>query len=85
MKNIPMDPSYVPLQPFKEGLQKMPSQITMPKPKKKRENHASKFAWNIQKKKKRKGKKKKRRKPPPSLPETKHKSVKEIPPNSCPK
>jgi hypothetical protein len=25
MKNIHRDPSYVPLKPFKEGLQKMPS------------------------------------------------------------
>jgi hypothetical protein len=32
MKNIHRDPSYVPLKPFKEGLQKMPS----PKKKKKK-------------------------------------------------
>jgi hypothetical protein len=59
---------------------KMPSQITMPKPKEKERIMLLSLLGTPRKKKE-----KKRRKPPPSLPETKHKSVKKIPPNNCPK
>jgi hypothetical protein len=55
----------------------MPSQITMLKPKEKERIMLLSLLGTSGKKK--------RRKPPPSLPETKHKSVKEIPQNSCPK
>jgi hypothetical protein len=56
---------------------KMPSQITMRKPKEKERIMLLSLLGTSRKKKK--------RKPPLSLPETKHKNVKEIPPNSCPK
>ncbi len=58
---------------------KMPSQITMPKPKEKERVMLLSLLGTPGKQKK------KGRKPPPSLLQTKHKSVKEIPPNNCPK
>jgi hypothetical protein len=64
---------------------KMPSQITMPKPKEKERVMLLSLLGTSGKKKKKKEKEKKKAKTSPSLSETKHKSVKEISPNSCPK
>jgi hypothetical protein len=46
MKNIHRDPSYVPLKPFKEGLQRCPPKLPSLNPKK-REIHASKEAFKF--------------------------------------